>query len=54
MVQECNLQRKQSMQESQTEWDEMRQQQRMEVMRDMTEKKKIEGKKGREQQLVGQ
>ena len=41
------------MQESQTDKEEMRQQQRMKVMTDMTKENQVEGKDGREQQLVG-
>ena len=44
----------QGMQESQTEKDEMTQQQRMKVMTDMTKKNRIKRQNGREQKLVGQ
>ena len=42
------------MQESSTEEEEMKQQQRMKVMKDMTRKIRAKRKNGCEQQLVGQ
>ena len=48
---EHNLQRKQGMQEGQTEKEEMRQQQRTRVMKDMT--KKIRAKEEWSQTIVG-
>ena len=53
-LREYFLQRKQGMQESQTEKEEMRQQQRMKIMKDMTNKIRSKGKHGREQHVVGQ
>ena len=41
---EYNLQRKQGMHEGQTEKEEMRQQQRMRVMKDMTKKIRAKGR----------
>ena len=48
------LQRKQGMQKGSTGEEEMRQQQRMKVIEGDDKENQVEGKHGREQQLVGQ
>ena len=51
---EYNMQRRKSMQESQTEEEEMQQQERMKTMSDMTRMIRAKKQNGREQQLVGE